>query len=535
MDPVAEFFVHNIIVVYFFYGLAFFCMGLVVWLESGRTSEFRIARAIGALAAFGILHGLHEWFEMFQKLSETGATNIPGWLLLDPIRISHLVLSFLLLVVFGVRLLYAIHRKDGNERRVAYLSAGALLIVWGTAVLLTRWLYNPSPDEFVAMIDVLSRYMIGMPGALLAAWAIILEQRSFRKRGMTGFGRDLLWAASALLLYGIVGQAFPRESILFPSSIINGGWFLETFGIPIQFFRAVEAAIMAVFVIRALRAFELERQQRLNVAQEARLVAQQQALETQKAARQQTEELYGELKQREELLGEMLHQVVSAQEGERQRIARELHDGTGQIMTGLGLGLAAAVESVSHNPELALNQLEELKRLNAQALRELHEVISDLRPSVLDDLGLVPALKAQTRQFEARTGVKTAFRVEGKRKRLQPEIETIIFRIGQEALTNVAKHASADTASVCLHFNENCLTLLVEDDGQGFDPELVLQPDGHHRTAWGLLGIQERVALVGGECRIRSRPGGGTQIEAQIPFGIAVQREDDVKDKPDPC
>ncbi|MGW8318525.1 MAG: hypothetical protein ACWGPS_04705, partial [Candidatus Promineifilaceae bacterium] len=206
MDPVAEFFVHNIIVVYFFYGLAFFCMGLVVWLESGRTSEFRIARAIGALAAFGILHGLHEWFEMFQKLSETGATNIPGWLLLDPIRISHLVLSFLLLVVFGVRLLYAIHRKDGNERRVAYLSAGALLIVWGTAVLLTRWLYNPSPDEFVAMIDVLSRYMIGMPGALLAAWAIILEQRSFRKRGMTGFGRDLLWAASALLLYGIVPE-----------------------------------------------------------------------------------------------------------------------------------------------------------------------------------------------------------------------------------------------------------------------------------------------------------------------------------------
>ncbi len=94
MNPAAEFFTRNIVIVYFFYGLAFFTMGLVVWLESNRTSEFRIARAFTLLAGFGMIHGLHEWFEMFEKISETVATNIPGWLLLPEVRLSHLDLFF---------------------------------------------------------------------------------------------------------------------------------------------------------------------------------------------------------------------------------------------------------------------------------------------------------------------------------------------------------------------------------------------------------------------------------------------------------
>ena len=101
MDPVAQFFVDNIVVVYFFYGLAFFVMGLIIWLESNRSSEFRITRVFVLLAGFGIIHGLHEWFEMFEKLSQTGAANIPSWLLIPEVRMAHLVVSFLLLIVFG--------------------------------------------------------------------------------------------------------------------------------------------------------------------------------------------------------------------------------------------------------------------------------------------------------------------------------------------------------------------------------------------------------------------------------------------------
>jgi signal transduction histidine kinase len=253
-------------------------------------------------------------------------------------------------------------------------------------------------------------------------------------------------------------------------------------------------------------------------AQEEKIAAQKETLKTQQDAQLETEQLNIELREREELLGELLQQVVSVQEGERQRISRELHDGAGQILTGLGLGLAAASESVKSDPVLATEQLAELKRLNAQALEELHNIIVDLRPSVLDDLGLVPALNAQVQQFESRTGVEARLEVKGRRLRLQSELETILFRIGQEALTNIAKHAKADSVCVRLLYHQNCIKLVIEDDGCGFEPEDALIPASQQRTAWGLLGIQERVALVGGVCFIISKPESGTTIHVTVPI-----------------
>jgi signal transduction histidine kinase len=136
----------------------------------------------------------------------------------------------------------------------------------------------------------------------------------------------------------------------------------------------------------------------------------------------------------------------------------------------------------------------------------------------LDDLGLVPALNAQVRDFEIRSKVEADFVVDGKRRRIRPDLETIVFRIGQEALTNIAKHASADSVHVHLAFRDSSLRLSIEDDGCGFNPEDVLFGNGSGRSAWGLLGIQERVALVGGVCSILSEPGSGTRIEATVPL-----------------
>lgn len=228
--------------------------------------------------------------------------------------------------------------------------------------------------------------------------------------------------------------------------------------------------------------------------------------------------LYEEVQAREALRSELLHQVVSAQEKERQRIARELHDETGQTLTALGLGLAAASERVKSNPSLASQQLAELKKLSAQALEELHELVADLRPSLLDDLGLVPALRKQVQEFASRTEVQADFVVNGRHRRVKPEIETILFRIAQEALTNVAKHAAAETVSVRLAYTDNSVQLTVQDDGRGFDPDKVFNTGPKQRRAWGLLGIQERVALVGGTLEIESQPGAGTTIRVDIPL-----------------
>jgi signal transduction histidine kinase len=227
---------------------------------------------------------------------------------------------------------------------------------------------------------------------------------------------------------------------------------------------------------------------------------------------------YGESQARETLRGELLHQVVSAQERERQRIARELHDGTGQALTALGLGFAAASENVRHNPQLAVSQLTELKTMSTQALQELRDLIRDLRPSLLDDLGLVPALQSQVQSFADRTGVKAEFVLNGRRQRVQSEIETIVFRIAQEALSNVAKHASASQVTVQVGFDDSLLNLAVVDDGAGFEPKTIFEaPDGS-RQVWGLLGMQERVALVGGSCMVHSQPGQGTTVKVSIPI-----------------
>lgn len=536
MDTLALFFEHNIVVIYFFYGLAFFSMGLAVWLESGRTAEFRMARAMGPLAGFGIVHGLHEWFEMFQRLGRANATNVPDWLLLDELRVVHLAFSFILLIIFGMRLIYFsrvedVSAKYKGSQQLVTVAATVLVLVWLLSVGLTWWFYHPEKEAFLNAIDALTRYILGIPGALLAAWAIVLEQNTFSLRGMSVTGRDLLRAALALFFYGVVGQAFPKESFLFPSNTINGDFFVATFGIPIQLFRALTAGLMAIFVIRALRAFELESQQRLQLANEARLQAQQDALQIQEKSRWDTEQLnqqlqtamgdlsrlYEELQARELLRRELLHQVVTAQEQERQRIARELHDTTGQALTALGLGFAAASETIHANPPLASRQLGELKKLSMQTLDELRDLIGNLRPSVLDDLGLVPALQGQVREFINRTGIHAELSLNGHRRRLQPEVETIVFRITQEALTNVARHAAASHVTIQLEFQTDHLHLTIQDNGRGFDPNQALSPQAGRRP-WGILGMQERVSLVNGQWNVASIPGQGTTISVTIPL-----------------
>jgi signal transduction histidine kinase len=227
--------------------------------------------------------------------------------------------------------------------------------------------------------------------------------------------------------------------------------------------------------------------------------------------------LYEELQARELLRRELLHQVVTAQEQERQRIARELHDTTGQALTALGLGFAAASETIHANPPLASRQLGELKKLSMQTLDELRDLIGNLRPSVLDDLGLVPALQGQVREFTNRTGIVAELNLNGHRRRLQPEVETIVFRITQEALTNVTRHAAATHVTIQLTFQTDHLALIIQDNGRGFDPSQALSSQAGRRP-WGILGMQERVSLVNGQWDIASVPGQGTTISVTIPL-----------------
>ena len=226
--------------------------------------------------------------------------------------------------------------------------------------------------------------------------------------------------------------------------------------------------------------------------------------------------LYSEVQEKEKLRGELLARAVSAQEEERKRIARELHDETGQWLTALAVGLGGVEQTVSQNPELAQKQIGELKTMTMSAIDNLRQFVYDLRPSVLDDMGLVSAIRWFVDQYAERAKIKIDFQVTGVKRRLPAQVETVLFRIAQEALNNVGRHSHATRAIVQLEFAEAMLMLAVEDNGKGFDVAQVLGPNPA-RKSWGLLGVQERIELVGGKFEIESAPGRGTKMTVKVP------------------
>jgi two-component system sensor histidine kinase UhpB len=241
--------------------------------------------------------------------------------------------------------------------------------------------------------------------------------------------------------------------------------------------------------------------------------------------------LYQEAQEREKLLGDLLHQAVGAQEAERQRIARELHDATGQSLTAIALGLRGTETMLNSDPSIAAEQIIALRSFTTDALGELRRLISDLRPSHLDDLGLIAALRWYIREFDERYPIQTDLVVEGDQVRLPSEYETVLFRITQEALTNIAKHADASRATIELVIQPSQVYLTIRDDGRGFKLDEVLQGEGS-RTGWGLIGIQERASLIGGQYEIDSAPGHGTVIRVQVPLMAEAK---DVEDTPVAC
>ncbi len=207
-------------------------------------------------------------------------------------------------------------------------------------------------------------------------------------------------------------------------------------------------------------------------------------------------------------------QVLTAQEEERQRIARELHDETAQSLTSLLIGLRV-LEKASTPEELAA-RIADLRSQTSRMLVEVRKMAVDLRPSTLDDLGLAAALQWYTDEFAKRTRILVDFRATGLDERLSDDVQVVIYRIVQEALTNVAKHAEASRVAVRVQVSRDGIVATVTDDGRGFDVPAVM---GSRERGLGLFGMQERVSLVGGTLRIGSAPEQGTEVEIQIPAG----------------
>jgi signal transduction histidine kinase len=477
-----------IVPIYFIYGLAFFSMGLLVAVEGGRASDVRLRRALPPLAGFGVVHGSHEWLEMYPLMSHP-ISNLELSIVWG-MQLATLAFSFLSLAAFGSFLL----AETEITRRLLLLIPIGLEAIW------VFGLYNFSgryADQALWNIaDVWTRYTLAIPASLLTAIGLIAQQRAFRRSGLIRFGQDALWAAITFGWYGLFGQAFAKATPLFPSNFINQDVFLNLFGFPVQLFRAVMAVAAAVFVIRFLRAFQVETEHKIAQLQAAQLEESQ---------------------QREALRAELFRRVVAAQEAERQRIARDLHDETGQALTAIGMGLRGLSGRLGPRNREGIKTLHQLETLTADSLHELERLISDLRPSHLDDLGLPAALRWYAGRLQEHTPLQIRVDISGEERDLDDAVKITIFRIIQESLNNIIKHAQASHVNIRLCFEESNVRISVWDNGIGFDLNRPMQKS-NHRPSLGLAGMEERAALLGGSVSVQSRPGQGTQVEALIPY-----------------
>ncbi len=273
-----------------------------------------------------------------------------------------------------------------------------------------------------------------------------------------------------------------------------------------------------------------ERLRRLNVAlnqrkreldasnrQLVKEVARRQGVEDNlRQSEQQAIQLLKQSQTLQEQLRFLSRRIMSAQEEEKKRISRELHDLIAQMLSGINLRLATLNTDLTANSKDLARKIQSAQRLVEKSVDAVHRFARDLRPAVLDDLGLIAALHSFVNTFSRQTGIRVHMTIFAGVKHLGNDECTVLYRVAQEALNNVIRHARASRVDMSIRKHDGVVRMLIQDDGQAFDVQKILQ--SRKRKALGLLGMRERVEMVGGTFAVDSAPGKGTAIRADIPF-----------------
>lgn len=504
MEWLRELFETNQIIVLSIYGQVFFVMGLAIALQSRQRSQLPLARPLGWLAGFGILHGLMEWGYLFIPI-QAGFLPQPvihGLLLL---QLAMKPISFALLFQFGVELLLS--TRPGGEAEPHLLGQpwlrllpSAALVAWllATALLSSTVAagFTPAPDPWlpsdeilpaladagapVAVGDVMARLLLGLPGALVAAIGLRRTGRLLAPMAGRGVSTALRAGSIAFGLYAVFAGLVPMPAPFPPASILNARTVIETIGVPIQVFRSLAGLGMAVAVIRSLELFE-----------------------------QETDRALAEARRRELLLRE------------RERIGRDLHDGIIQSIYAAGLHLEQAASEADRAPgqtrERIGTVMAELNRITG----DIRSTIFDLRSGELESRDAEAIVLAVADELRAHTLVQLEIGSEGMyRPRLRPEQAEHLRHIVTEAFSNVLRHAHATAVSVRMSCTQRRFTLEIRDDGTGFDPA-AMPVGGRRGRAQGLANIRRRAELLDAELEVESGPGQGTRLSLTMPVATA--------------
>jgi signal transduction histidine kinase len=462
--------------VLFVYGLTFFSLGLAVSLEIRRKRDLPLSRHLLPLALFGFLHAGAEWSEMLTLYEGGHASAILEALSSEYVYLGFLATSAFALVWFGSHLL----AEAGGRWRLFRLAPLGIGGTWVVMMAAGHHLGYSDDGSWSTLASIWTRYLLYLPGSLLAGLALAHQARAVHMLGMPEVARDCRRTGAVFGVNALVAGLVVSPASFFPASVVNFVTFQDLLGVPPHVLRAGAAVGIAVFVIRILRLFDLH-------------------------LRSELERFAG--------------RALMAQEEERKRVARELHDETAQLLSSLLVRLTLVDQSAM--PEEARRRHGELVALATRSVEGVRRLAVELRPPELDDLGLVEAIRWHLDDFSGVSGVGTRLQVSGPTDRLPPTTELALYRIVQEAIANVGKHSGARTALVSLERHDGTVTVKVEDDGAGFDVARTLA--GKDRGI-GLFGMHERAELLGGKMSISSEVGRGTSVTAQLPVAQGATR-----------
>jgi len=455
----------NLVPIIFAYGLTFFATGLAIALQPRQLSNFRLAHHLWMLAAFGMIHGIAEWGDIFIPIQSPYLSDF--WISrLWDLQQTAWAVSFIFLLQFGATM--TVHHLPWKPGVKSFTLR--FLPFWGLVVIIIGVFILPH-----AYGQSWIRYLLGFPAAVLTAVSFLLERRIFTSfQASSRINMTLI--AIAFGVYAILGGLTVQEHALPGLNWLNYEYVFSYTLMPIYFWRMLIGLCFTILIIRTLHVFDLEYSERLETAEGERALAV-----------------------------------------ERQRIARDLHDGVVQSIYATGLQLEVAARN-------AVNEPEETAHLIRRMVGQLNEVITDIRRYIYnlavageDEAGFEKYIKKIADEFSAAGSIPVRISVEGKRIELNPKQKQNIAFVTQECLSNVIKHAGASETEIKFNYRLEALFFSVRDDGAGYGG--VQGKVTGKNSGRGLKGMRERAEAIDAELVINGNPGeGGTLVSMRIPY-----------------
>ena len=453
----------DIFLILFIYGLVFFTLGLVVLVYSRRSSRLELARSLKWLAAFGLLHGLNEWSELF-LLTFAGQLEPSTAMLLEDLELLLLAISFACLLQFGISLVNPFVRKNWLNLLPAMICLSLLMYFF--------WLNPGTAGDYMAWHSqgvALARYSIGLPGALLAAYGLRRQAESrVKPLNVPTIYNMLRIAGLGLAFYALFAGLIVPPVGFFPGSWLNTASFHQVVGLPVIVFRSAVGVILLVTIIRALEIFDVE-----------------------------TDRLIESMEQQ---------QILAA---ERERISRDLHDGAIQKAYTAGLLVESALRLMDPQ-SLATERLQPAVNLIQDTILDLRQNLIELHPApTMERLSELLQQLSEEPRFRGLFTIQTSLDLQsgepGGALRLNQ-----IMAITNEALSNVARHARASKVLISATTQDGQFRLLIDDNGTGLDENA--------RLGIGIRNMRDRARLLNGKLDLVNISPHGTRVQLTMPL-----------------